>query len=84
MARPVSQTLEGSFSDWTGRLIDRIPYQHPKTNGNGRRRASEKRLAKMKKRCVLIPADYNNMMSSISWSRTAKNWRVDYTNLDTK
>ena len=26
----------------------------------------QKRLAKMKKRCVLIPADYNNMMSIIS------------------
>ena len=26
----------------TDRYIDRIPYQHPKTDGNGRWRASEK------------------------------------------
>ena len=46
----------------------------------------QKRLAKMKKRCFLIPADYNNMVSNydIFVIMIAKSGESECTNMGTK
>ena len=53
LAKTKKLMMSADYSNTIDRQIDRIPYQHPKTDGNGRRRASEKTRENERYRNVL-------------------------------